>query len=328
MRKIIIFVSLSASLLFLAVGLVLFAVKEGIPKELIEYKSSHEWGADAHSHVTVYMSSDRELDYSEKIMIESELEAAYTVDSIDSSKAIYCASTETGVSLYSTSSSRHASSTATVYSGDYFNFYKPELKEGAYPINDPIHTDAILLDENAAWQIFGTHTGVVGLSLDYNGYSYTVCGVIKVPDGIYKEVYGERSRVFISSQSTGFRNNNIMYTQFDAMIPDPITNYATNLIKEKFVAYSDVIVNQDNRFDGEELNKLRENTNDMIINSNGIDYPFTEKAALLLALKAGNYNAAMKVMYYICAFFAAVLFFAVYTPVMRFIGKQLKKLKF
>lgn len=328
MRKIIIIVSVLGAVVFLVTGLILGAVKAGIPKELYEYKSSDNWGAEAHSHIAAYMSSDAGFSYESMMMVKYGLENDYKVDSIDTSYSRYSASGEKRITLVPMSGPRTSNCEAIIYAGDYFTFHKPKLLEGAYPMVDAVHTDSILIDELAAWQIFGTKSNVVGLEVNFDGYTYIVCGVVEVPKGIYTEVYGDRARVYVSSESTALRGKRNVFTTFEAMIPDPISNYAHTAVKEGLSSYSPEVIDIDKRFSGKELEKLRDSRTKLLIGANEIEYSFNEKAMLLLSHKAADVHVWMKTMYYISLSFAVILFFAVYGPVVRFIGKLLKKLKF
>lgn len=328
MRKIIIIVSVLGAVVFLITGLILGAVKAGIPKELYEYKSSDNWGAEAHSHIAAYMSSDAGFSYESMMMVKYGLENDYKVDSIDTSYSRYSASGEKRITLVPMSGPRTSNCEAIIYAGDYFTFHKPKLLEGAYPMVDAVHTDSILIDELAAWQIFGTKSNVVGLEVNFDGYTYIVCGVVEVPKGIYTEVYGDRARVYVSSESTALRGKRNVFTTFEAMIPDPISNYAHTAVKEGLSSYSPEVIDIDKRFSGKELEKLRDSRTKLLIGANEIEYSFNEKAMLLLSHKAADVHVWMKTMYYISLSFAVILFFAVYVPVVRFIGKLLKKLKF
>lgn len=325
MRKIVLIISLAVTLLAVLCGLVLFGIRECIPRELYEYKSADEWGADDYTHIVAFINSDENFDYGSTVMAESAILDAYKVDTVDASSALFAASAEVSVNLVN--GRRSSNAAATVYSGDYFAFYKPKLKEGAYPEDTGVRTDAILIDELAAWQLFGTNDNVVGMSVEYSGYDYVVCGVAKKPEGIYLDVYGDAPRVYMSANSIAFRNRSISFIEFDAMLPNPITGFAENTVS-KCVGAVETVVNNDTRFRGAELKKFKSGINEMIVESNGLEYPFTEKAALLLAIKASTFNSAMNVTVYAALISTVVALGAVWGPTLRFIGKIFKKLKF
>lgn len=328
MRKKIIIVTAIAAAVFAAVGLVLHAVIMSYPHQMLEYESSKRWGAEAHSHITAYMTTDNGFDAYSVMKAKNDIESAYTTDSIETNKVLYSASLESRISLSSLDGLRRSNCTATVYSGDYFKFRNIPLTEGTYPTDSETVSDAILIDELAAWQLFGTHTGVTGMEICLGNNIYVVSGVTKALGGIYKEVYGEYPRVYLRSDSASLRRTDNVFTVFEAMLPDPITNYAENTMKTALQSYDPIIRNIDKRFGGESLDAMNKTADKLIIDSSKTEYPFTEKAMLLLTLDAAKVYSAKVVMYYISAICLLVLFFAVYSPIVKFIERQIGKLKF
>lgn len=330
MRKKIIICAMAAALIFALIGTALYLYTESIPKELIEYKSSDKWGADGYTHMAAYMNTDAGFTANTMLRIKSEIEDAYKVDSIETSQALYSSSCEVSATLFKPDSDRTSSCTATLYLGDYFKFHPLELVEGSYPDTDSTMTDALLVDELAAWQLFGTQRGVVGLEVNIGNDIYVVCGVTALPDGVYNEVYGESPRVYINADSSYYRSSlsDRAFTSFEAMLPDPITNFAQNTLDKTLSSFEPVIKNIDIRFDGEALDEVRETQTALITDSNDTEYPYTEKAMIILSLKAADVYAVQKVMFYISLVCVAVLFFAIFKPVVKFIEKLFSKLKF
>ena len=330
MRKRILICALLFTAVCALIGGILHLYVSRIPGELIEYQSSDKWGAEDYAHMAVYMTEDAGFDANTMLRVKTEIIDAYTIDSIETASALYSASCEETLMLASPNSARTSSCKATVYLGDYFNFHPIELVEGAFPDRDSVLTDALVIDELAAWQICGTQRGVVGLEIELDNDIYIVSGVASVPKGVYTEVYGDTPRVYINADSAGMRTESSerAFTSFEAMLPDPITNFAQNTLTTVFSGFSPVIVNIDNRFEGEALDDIRDKQTSLITDSSDTDYPYTEKAMIILALKASDVYAVQKVMMYLALAGVAVIFFTVFTPAVRFIEKLLSKLKF
>ena len=328
MRKKIIIAASVLAAVFGAVALVLYLVIQSIPRELVEYGASEEWGADSHAHLGAYMTSSDGFDAYALARLKSELTSAYTTDSIETGKVIYSASAEIPLSLKAVNTDRSTSCTATVYLEDFFRFHRIPLKEGAYPTDSVLETNAILIDEVAAWKLFGTGSGVVGMEILIGDQYYTVSGITKPLDGIYTDVYGESPRVYLRADSSYMWTRKTSFTVLDAMLPDPITNYAANLLGEKMKPYTETVRNMDERFSGAELDEIRDGAIKLITDSSDTEYPYFEKAMLILSLKAADVYAAMRVMLYIALFGVFVVLCAVYGPIVRFIGRLFKKLKF
>ncbi len=330
MRKKIVIAAAAIALLFALIGGSIALYISNIPRELIEYKSSEKWGAEEYAHMAAYMNTDAGFTANAMLKALSELESAYTVDSVDTAAALYSASMETSATLSAQNSDRSASCNATVYLGDYFRFHPLEIIEGAYPSIDSTHTDSILIDELAAWQLFGTQRGVTGLEAKIGNDVYTVCGVVSVPQGVYSEVYGEKPRVYINADSAACRagSSGRSFTSFEAMIPDPITNFAENALTGVIESFDPIIQNIDTRFEGETLKEVYDGQTALITDSRQTNYPYTEKAMLILSLKAADAYAVLRVMFIISLVGITVLFFALFGPCVRFVERMLKKLRF
>ena len=322
--------ALAVTLLCALVAGILQISLSNIPRELIEYKNTQRWGLDESAHIAAYMTDSASFDVNKYQKLKVDIADKYKVDSIDTESALYSVSRENTLTLESSDSKRSASVSATEYIGDYFIFHPIELVEGAYPDRSSVLTDAIVIDELAAWQLFGTQKNVVGLELKLGNDIYVVCGVSKIPDGVYTQVYKDKPRIYINAESAGLRSGSLQryFNTFEAMVPDPITNYAQNIINELLSGYDPVIVDTNARFKGKELDALRESKVKMITDSSETDYPYTEKAMLVLALKASDVYAVQKVFYYIVLVGIAVIFFTLFTPTVRMVEKLLSKLKF
>ena len=328
MRKKILIAASVLAAVFGAVALVLYLVIQSIPQELVEYGASDEWGAESHAHLGAYMTSADGFDAYALMKLKSELTNAYTTDSIETDKIIYSVSAETNLSLSAVNTDRNANCAATVYLEDFFKFHRIPLKEGAYPTDSVTTANTILIDEVAAWKLFGTGSGVVGMEVLIGDQFYTVSGVTDTLDGVYDDVYGDKPRIYLRADSGYMWTRKTSFTTLDVMLPNPITNYAVNLLTEKMNAYSATVRSIDDRFTGKELEKMRDGAIRLITDSSDTEYPYFEKAMLILSLKAADVFAAMKVMIYVVLFGIFAIFCAVYGPTVRFIGRLFKKLKF
>ncbi len=66
-------------------------------------------------------------------------------------------------------------------SGDYFLFHPLEMITGGTFIDGEAHDDGIIIDEDTAWQLFGSFD-IVGLTIDINGIPAYIKGVYKEND--------------------------------------------------------------------------------------------------------------------------------------------------
>lgn len=121
----------------------------------------------------------------------------------------------------------------TAVGGDFF-FFHPQrfLYGGGFAESDEQH-DTAVLDELAAWQLFGS-SDVVGRDLTVNGKDYLICGVAAAKLGAAdKLTYGELPRLWLSYDSVHIGTDTAV-TCYEAVLPDPYTGYAKNLLKTGF----------------------------------------------------------------------------------------------
>lgn len=301
---------------------------KNIPKQLIEYDSSAKWGADGYDHISVYMNTGSGFSPNAFDKISADIDRVNKVDSIDTSCAIYSASCESNVTVVN--GSRSTNATSTVYIGEYFKFHPTELVEGAYPSASGTLTDSLVIDELAAWQLFGTRSGVVGLEVNIGEDIYVVGAVAKLADGVYNDVYGDTPRIFINADSSAMRTQNVdrAFTAFDAMLPNPITNYAEGKLKDLFSSYNGNVINNDTAFGSEALSELRDMQTKLLTDSSDTEYPYTEKARLILALKASEIHSVQNTAMKLTLLAAVVIFCTLFGPTVKFVERMLAKIKF
>lgn len=157
-----------------------------------------------------------------------------------------------------TISIRKDSNTVTVEAyligGDFFQIHPIKLKKGNYPQNQK---NQILLDENVAWNIFGS-SNVEGKKIWINDKVYTVTGVAEYDDTkLSRTAIGNKDTVYLpyeaylesqkkpeskitdrfdnesEKDASGYNKENILrITCYEAVLPNPISNYGLNVVAE------------------------------------------------------------------------------------------------
>ena len=97
MRKKIIIIAAAITVVCALIGCSISLYISSIPRELTEYKVTQKWGADGYTHIAAYMNSDASFTANAMAKSVSEIESAYTVDSIELTSSRYSASLETNV---------------------------------------------------------------------------------------------------------------------------------------------------------------------------------------------------------------------------------------
>lgn len=262
-----------AFLLCIITALVCLCLLHETNKKERESDAARRWrsGRQEFAYISVYMSPEEGWKENDRNTLVSGLKMSFQENSItnedkkDNSEGLLkdCFSCE-GVMEF-TNGKNTASANVTATGGDFFFFHQLTWLSGfAYSDND-IMKDRAIIDKELAWQLFGGENAA-GMPFKINGNTYYVAGVVdtaKIEEE--KKVYGETNRAWLpysafckeyqgydrtsagtgSAGSTDVNNtqdmgagtegkiNKVPITCYEIVMPDPVKEWAINLIQEK-----------------------------------------------------------------------------------------------
>ncbi len=176
--------------------------------------------------------------------------------------------------------------------GDFFRFHPLALRSGSYLTEDDLMQDRVLLDEELAWKLFGGME-LTGLSVTIGDADYYVAGVISREDDRYSTLaYTDGAGMFMSYSALHQLDETVGIDCYEIVLPDPITSYAANLVRESFPLGSGVLVENSSRYSISNLLAVAGDFGRRSMGTNGVLYPYWENAvrmtedyaALLLVL--------------------------------------------
>ncbi len=135
--------------------------------------------------------------------------------------------------------------------GDFFFFHPMELVNGSYFSPDDIMHDKLVIDEDLAWQLFGS-SDVVGQCVTINGVNHYIAGVVVRKDGRINEAAGlSKSIVYMSYESLSKygellsgRTSSVEVSEdgtsanvggincYEIVMPSPVEGIAARIVKE------------------------------------------------------------------------------------------------
>ena len=178
--------------LMICAAILFGCVERALGRQLSTQQIASEWSAeDSYAAVT--------KDY--VIQLEQKLKTALQEASEDTSDVngrtlVDCYSTKGELTLYSD----RASITARAFGvgGDFFTFHPLKLLSGSYFDGEDLNKDGVVIDENVAWQLFGSNN-VAGMYVEINGVQYPVRGVVKSDKGYFSDAADEEAAtVYVS----------------------------------------------------------------------------------------------------------------------------------
>ena len=173
----------------------------------------------------------------------------------------------------------HGDVSVLAVGGDFFLFHPLRLYSGSYLTEDDLMKDRVLLDEEAAWLLFGG-TDLEGMPIKINGVPFLVGGVV------------QREQDFASSLA--YTAGRGMYMSYDAyvrltekdaagcyelVLVEPVQNFTLNFVKEKFPIGQGEIVENSGRYSFGRLMELLGQFGRRSMQTLGVVYPYWENAA-------------------------------------------------
>lgn len=175
--------------------------------------------------------------------------------------------------------------TCFVVGGDYFLLHPLTLVQGYYFTDEEVMKDYCLVNEEVAWELFGSDD-IVGRMILVNGNEYIIHGVFKTSTARFmKEAGNTGKQIYLSSDGLalklGYGMNDVRNVQaVEFVLPNDLEGYAEDIVKQSFSEYSScIVVDQDKRFTMNELWKTYRNRAARSMALTGVKLPFWENVA-------------------------------------------------
>lgn len=186
---------------------------------------------------------------------------------------------------------KNASFPAIGCGGDFFTFHPVQLVSGSFFSDEMLMQDTVLLDETAAWQLFGGNN-IAGQTVMIAEVPHIVAGVIRNANGRIAEASGlDGSMVYLSFDSmsrfgNGFQSEtgeaaSAPMQTLELLMPEPVQGFAKQLVGEKLGISSDqmIVVDNTRRFSYPELYKVAMSFGTRSMQPAQTAYPYWENAA-------------------------------------------------
>ncbi len=117
--------------------------------------------------------------------------------------------------------------------GDFFLFHPLQLVSGSYFSGNDLMKDYVVLDEDAAWQLFGSGN-VAGMTVNIGGRPHMVIGVVERPQGRLYEAAGlDGMRVYVSYETLGTYGSCSGINHYEIVMPNPVKEFALSYVQEQ-----------------------------------------------------------------------------------------------
>lgn len=233
-----------------------------------QFNAARYWqsGRQEFTYISVYISPEENWNENDRNTLVSSLKMSFQQNSIinkdreDNSAGLLndCFSCE-GVMEFANGKNT-ASAKVTATGGDFFFFHQALWLSGSSYSDNDIMKDRAVIDKQLAWQLFGGEN-VAGMPFKINGNTYYVAGVVDMGEPEKKEntneitcrawlpysafckeyqgqgsISGETvntgSGIFQGTEQEENVINKLPVTCYEIVMPDPVKNWALNIIQE------------------------------------------------------------------------------------------------
>ena len=221
---------------------VLFFLTGSMGKSQLSQTAAERWGgSEAVSQVSCFFSvgagitEDRIMDFEHSI--DKALTDASVIQESENPGARLWADAYSADGQVTISTDK-ASITADAVGigGDFFLFHPVPLLYGAYFSGNDVLKDYCVIDEDAAWQLFGS-SDVAGMVVYIGGIPHVVTGVVERPSGRLAEAAGlDSTLVYVSCESLEENGKSNGINHYEIVMPNPVSGFAENYIRENLGA--------------------------------------------------------------------------------------------
>lgn len=215
---------------------VLTAISHGMISSLEDQQFAARWSRDGeYAQISCLFTKDAQVSEMTMKGFGYQLETILREESLASEDSVSRAwvATYSGNGTVNISSNRaNISVDAIGVGGDFFLFHPIELLSGTYFDGNMLMQDYIIIDEDAAWQLFGSYD-IAGMKVLIGNVEHTVIGVAKRDQSHVAKAAGlSQSTAYISYSSLEKYGVSEGITAYEVLMPNPVDDYALNTVKD------------------------------------------------------------------------------------------------
>lgn len=275
-------------LLFLILCIVSHSIKNSDGSQLMAERWSEEGGV---AQVSCFISQNAQAEVNDIISFQHQLdslltEASVTLEEDNTNARLWVDAYSASGKINLEGSSGKMELNAIGVGGDFFLFHPLQLVNGSFFSGNDLMQDHVVIDEDAAWQLFGSND-VVGMQVTIAGIPHFVSGVIKRDAGKLQDAAGNGSSVAYVSHDT-LKNYGVYngINHYEIVMPNPVSGFAKKTLEENLSFGTDSsgnslveVVENSARFDLLPMFQVIADFGTRSMNGKAIIYPYWENVA-------------------------------------------------
>lgn len=252
---------------------------------LVDQNAADRWSQENDTaQISCFFTESAAVDENKIMSFEHQLDAALLEASItaENENARLWADAYSAQGMITMTAGKNSLEAKAVgIGGDFFLFHPVRLLAGSYFSGNDLMQDKIIIDEDAAWQLFGSND-VVGMEVRVGGIPHYIAGVIQREEGRLQEAAGlDKTVVYVSYKTLSELGVTDGMNTYEVVMPDPVDGFAYQIIKEKFGIDENRmwVIENSERYSLKSLLTVISDFGTRSMNAHAIQYPYWENFA-------------------------------------------------
>lgn len=271
----------------LLLGILLCVISNAMAGSLLEQQMASRWSKEKDtSQISCFFSREAGITENEIVTFERNLDSALvaasiTNDSVNPGARLWADAYSATGKVTIESNRATVSVNAIGIGGDFFLFHPLKLLYGSYFSGNDLMQDYIVIDEDAAWQLFGSND-VAGQMVTISGIPHMIAGVVEREEGSMAKAAGLTSSIaYVSYTTLSNYGTNYGLNTYEIVMPNPVSGYAKQYVTENIgVMENEIeIVENTTRFSALSRLKIIGAFGTRSMSSKPIIYPYWENIA-------------------------------------------------
>ncbi len=279
-KCIILFLTICMLITVAVLGIILSVGKNALPDQLMakrwsDKKDVAQISCFYSAEASVTENSIEEMRY----LLSKKLQELAIVPNTEAARLYIDAYSAEG-KIFIQSDKKSIEANAIGIGGDFFMFHPVKLVSGMYFSGNDLMQDSVLLDEEAAWQLFGAND-IAGKTVTINGLPYRVAGVYEREQGELESLAGSKDTTVYVSFTTLQALTNTPVTCYEVVMPNPVEGFALDRMLEVNLSSEETvkIIENSSRFSYASLYNVWKERAARSMKTDDIVMPFWENLA-------------------------------------------------
>lgn len=231
LKCIILFATICMLIAIAVLGIILFVGKNSLQDQLMAKRWSDKKDV---AQISCFYSAEANMTENSieemRYLLSKKLQELAIEPNTESARLYIDAYSAEG-KIFIQSDKKSIEANAIGIGGDFFMFHPVKLVSGMYFSGNDLMQDSILLDEEAAWQLFGSND-IAGKTVTISGLPYRVAGVYEREQGELESLAGSRDTTVYVSFTTLTNFTSAPITCYEVVMPNPVEGFAMERILE------------------------------------------------------------------------------------------------